>query len=396
MEVAVARAAAVALALTVAGCTHQAMLYGEAVPSGCSADGPFGSEDCMGWYIDRLKMLDRAEYDDAGLARYVSSVGERVARATGDRRRWTFRLTDDADPQAEANISTTVYITRGALARLRDEAELAGMLGHEIGHVLGGHARDAVVEHGRGVRESSWDLQSQRDDEIQADELAVLFTQRAGYDPHAVESMLRALAAGEPADDPDRGADPHPRWTERLARIQAFAMHFHGGERRAKEYLAQIQNLVVGDDPRNAKVLGNAVVFARTGLAIDLPEGWISTLGSDGGVGIDYRGDLTLRLAVRPARAKATIKSDPDHDSFFETAEGHGRLLVIEVDGKQGEVLAKRVRRAVRPVRPDEVAKLEPHRIDLSAPRVLWPDPVVEEKHWNVDVTWPDQKKPAR
>jgi len=388
----VASAAAVALALTVAGCTHQAMLLGEPVPKGCAAKAAIGSERCMGWYIDRLKMLEHDEYDDPELARYVSSVGERLVRASGDHRAWTFRVIDDGDPQAGANLSPIVYIARGALARMRDEAELAGMLGHEIGHILAGHARDLVIERNRGLRDSTWDLRSQRDDELQADELAVLLTQRAGYDPHAVESMLRALAAGEPPDDPDHGSDPHPRWTERLARIQAFAMHFRGGERRAQEYLAHIENLVVDVDPRNWYATDGTIVFARVGVALHLPDGWLSTFATSDDVGVNYTNGLALHLSVMPARGKPTIKPNVAAASYFETVEGNGRLLVINVEGFGGDLFAKQLRAAVRPARPDEVAMIRPRRIDLSKPRTLWPDPLPADEEYRLfEVTSPRQ-----
>src|SRR5262249_40886280 len=110
---------------------------------------------------------------------------------------------------------------------------------------------------------------AQRDDEIQADELSVLLVARAGYDPHAVETMLRAVAAGQGWDD-DR-SDPHPSWTERVARIQVLAAQQGTGERRAEVFRTNLAGLVVDDDPRSVATVGQAVVLAHTRVAIDLP-----------------------------------------------------------------------------------------------------------------------------
>ena len=178
------------------------------------------------------------ELPDPELHRYVDRVADRVANAAGDHRAWHVRIIDTADIQAEANIWTTLYITRGALVRLRDESELAAVLGHEIGHVIAGHLtrRDRRARSRVARPESRSDIAARRRD--QADELGVEYCARAGYDVTAMERMLRALAAGDPPDDPDRGTDPHPRWNPRLARVQAFASHFHGGETSGPEYLA--------------------------------------------------------------------------------------------------------------------------------------------------------------
>jgi predicted Zn-dependent protease len=379
METAVARAALVALALI--GCHHaRPTLYGEPVPDGCSADGPIGDEACMGWYVDRTKMLGKDEYEDRNLAHYVASVGERVVRATGDRRDWQFRVLDDSDPQAEANISTTVYITRGAIGRLRDEAELAALLGHEIGHVVAGHARDAIEEFNRGTSTSPRDVRAERDDEIQADELAVLFTARAGYDPRAVETMLRALAAGDP--DEEDASDTHPRWTERLARVQAFAMQLPArGERRPKEYLAHIAHLVYGVDPRAVALGKTAGLFARAHVAVDFPRGWTGAVAYEGKISVVLPDDVSIVMYVIPRAAASTVKLEATREKVVDGVPVGNQLLVVTVTGDYGVAkTAAAVRAAVRAPTAAELAALVPRRVDLAAKRRLWPEPLSESK----------------
>ena len=219
LEDAVVRAALAALALT--ACMHHAS-------SDCGARGTLAFDCCIASALDKVMVTsgEWAEVDDPQLRAYVHAVGMRLVRAAGDCESWTFRVVDDPDVRGESNTGTTVYVTRGALARLRDEAELAGLLGHEIGHVLAGHAHDALVERARDLTTDTHDRD--RDDEIQADELAVLLTARAGYDPRAVETMLRAVGEGEPAGDPD---DVHPPWQQRLVRVRAFAVAAPRGRR---------------------------------------------------------------------------------------------------------------------------------------------------------------------
>jgi predicted Zn-dependent protease len=363
---------ALAAALTLAGCVHHTSLYGEVVPAGCSAEGPRGSERCMGWWIDRTKMLTEQELVAPELGRYVDSVANRVARAAGDHRNWHVRILDTSDIQAEANIWTTLYITRGALGRMRDEAELAAVLGHEIGHVIAGHMLDGVLEHDRGVREASRDLEAERDDEAQADDLAVKYCALAGYDVTAPERMLRALAAGDPSDDPDRGSDPHPRWNQRLARVQAFAMHFsQGGATNAAEFTHHLEGLVVGEDPREDALLVRTAVFSTAEIAIDLPDDAVGGTAWRSVVTVTFKDDTELRMRMVSAHAAAILRSTGD--TTYTLVPAGERMLMISVTGTDRATLGARVRKLIRKPVPSEIGQLTPKFFDPSEERALWP-----------------------
>jgi predicted Zn-dependent protease len=344
------------------------------MPAGCQGAAA-SSERCVGWVLDRVLITTAfSPYDDAGIATYVAMVGRRLVQASGDRRAWTFRVLDSTEVQAFAGLSTTVYVNRGALALLRSEAELAAVLGHEIGHVLGGHLRENFDELGKDLGRSplaeSHATRYARDDEIQADEVAVLLLVRAGYDPRAVERMLRAYAATSPTDGNDAG-DHHPRWTERVARVQALAAVHPGGELGEPRFRARIANLIVGDDPRTAAIVGRAAVFAHAGVAVDLPAA-LQTIVDARTIAlmVDARVVVDLRM-IDPAIAR-TFRAPPAHDTAFELVPAGRRVLAISVKGPDAAALAHRMRRSVRPPRPDELAQLRPQRIDLDAPRVLW------------------------
>lgn len=360
--------AALAICVLIGCAHHRTMMYGEPAPDYCAAGPSTDDERCLGWLLDRVMLMSASEYEDRVLVAYIASVGGRLVRAAGDHRSWTFHVLDDPDVQANANISTTVYVTRGALAKLRSEAELAGLLGHEIGHVLAGHAREALLEEMRGIStDPGRQVRAARDDEIQADQLAVLLTSRAGYEPRAVETMLRALAAGQ--SDDDDPSDRHPRWSERLARVQSYASRFGHGEIAEAPYRVHVHDLVVDDDPRQAALVGHAAVFARAHEAIDLPA-WKSASTHGGAIHVELPGEITLELWALPKTISDAMRDKPlGLDAAFVTSNA----LLVAARGPGAASLIRSLRLAQRAPLPAELAKLVPHRVDLTAPRPLWP-----------------------
>ncbi len=388
-----ARVAAAVIAVSACGAAPRhvppAVARPTSAPAQCERTGAVSVNDadferCMGVALDRVLMAAMfRSYDDPALSAYVTSVGERLVAASGKPMAVAFRVIDDPDPEAFANLGGTIYVARGALVRMRDEAELAALLGHEIGHELAGHMREALVETFRSVERSreerEVDLRSARDDEIQADYLAVLLAARAGYDPRAVETMLRAIAAGDPAisaDDPD---DTHPQWSERLARVEAFAEHFAvGGDRREREYRAHVTGLVVGDDPRVAAVVGDVALFARSGIAIDLPHG-AKAFAREGTVVFGWAdGAAEIRVEAR-AVAEATPASELGPQEWNETVIRGDVAVVVAATGGGAERRAKQLAFAVRAPH-DEAKQLHVRVVDLSAPRDLWPGAPIVEK----------------
>jgi predicted Zn-dependent protease len=350
MEEPVVRAAALALAL--AACAH----------------GHADLDTEMALAVDKVMVTSGAwaEVDDAPLRAYIRSVGMRLVRAAGDDRDWTFRVVDDPAVQGESNTGTTIYVTRGAIARLRDEAELAGLLGHEIGHVLAGHAHDALMEKMRDLASDTHDRD--RDDEIQADELAVLLTARAGYDPRAVETMLRALAAGDPPVD---DSSVHPPWPQRLTRVALLAAQLPaGGARNAAAFLAHARTIVDGEDPRIAAMVGDALVLARTGAAIDLPHGTQLELADREVVAAISGHAVIIKPISRELARYITPSTDANTVTVVRPA-AHGAVMIAVAGPTPLVVLGDM---SVRAARPDELARIKPKLVDLSATRKLWPE----------------------
>jgi predicted Zn-dependent protease len=381
MEVAMGRVQALVLAVALTGSisctTHSPMILGAPMPPGCAKAAL--SERCMGWLLDRLLISAmHRPYLDHDVGTYVAEVGRRLVVASGDRRPWTFRVLDDTDVQAFAGLTTTVYINRGALALLRDESELAGVLGHEIAHVLGGHAHEAFEDLAKDLswaRDAADTVRSARDDEIQADETAVTLIAKAGYDAHGVERMMRAYAATSPSDGEDPG-DSHPAWVERIARVQALAAAQPAGERYQEAFRERLAQLVVGTDPRNGAIIGDALVFAVADLAVDLPASrkGSSTHADSITVEIDAGNDIDVR--VINIQVAPWFSDKPDKDGIVSHVIKRGRVAVaISAKGPLALAAARRMRDTARTPRADELRWVRPKRVDLDAPRVLWLPP---------------------
>lgn len=199
--------------------------------------------------LSELLMGSHGPYPDAKLEAYVASVGQRVT-ARGARLR--FRVSDDPTPMAHSLPGNVVLVSRGALALLDSEAELAALLAHETAHAEMGHTD--LRKTALPSDESSSEIDE--DEERQADALAVKRVARAGYDPHAVGRALAALHRGvvhacqtERARDDCATAhdadDPHPALRARLARV-AIAAGAGSGNVGRERFLAAIDGLSLG------------------------------------------------------------------------------------------------------------------------------------------------------
>lgn len=170
---------------------------GGAEPGSCS-----GSEDRTAALARRV----RGEWPLRGSADLVSGYVQRLAeRLLGGaeegvrRRQWRFDVTRNLSANAFAVGDGYVIVTDGLVAYVRNEAQLAAVLAHEMGHVLEGHfcrqARQKGTEFRVGTLMQHYDAQA----EEEADARAVALLRRAGFDPGAMASVLRCLADSNPS-----------------------------------------------------------------------------------------------------------------------------------------------------------------------------------------------------
>ena len=146
--------AAVALAALLAGCPTMNMdsllKHGENLARSFSQEVTPDQRQAMGAEASALLLGAAPLVRNAGMQRYVNQLGTWIALQSGrDDITWRFGVLDTPSVNAFAAPAGYVFITRGLFARLNDEAELAGVLAHEIGHVLHGHYENAMIQRDR-------------------------------------------------------------------------------------------------------------------------------------------------------------------------------------------------------------------------------------------------------
>ena len=187
-------------------------------------------------------------HPNAPLQTYVNQVGRWVAlQSERPDLPWKFGVIDTSSINAFAAPGGHVFITRGLLRQLQSEDELAGVLGHEIAHVLKKHHLDAVQKGARldlaGMLVGSQvDARQQqtlqrlnagfrelyargldRDDEFEADRIGVILAARAGYDPYGLPAVLQTLGALSATDsDLSLLFKTHPAPAQRLSALERY------------------------------------------------------------------------------------------------------------------------------------------------------------------------------
>lgn len=309
--------AAAALALLAAGCGGPAAEESPAaVPD---ADRVFGAEQ----HPRLLAEFGGAYAGDE--ARYVAAVGERVAAAAGLEGRCVFTLVNSDVVNAFAVPGCYIYITRGLFGIVTSEAELASVLGHEVGHIVGGHSRRqgrrsiwrqlgvAVVSltgserltRLAGQAAQYFGLRYSRNQEYESDDLGIRYLQRAGYDPYAAAEMLQALQRNErflaasggrdEAKSIPEWASSHPLTDNRIRRAheRAEATGLADDElpERARAYLEEVDGLLYGDDPEQGFVLGRRFLHPLLRIGFEAPPGFTLT-NSPRAIGLSGPGGL--------------------------------------------------------------------------------------------------------
>jgi predicted Zn-dependent protease len=253
-------------------------------------------------------------YRDPKVERYVSDVGNRVLATSHLRRPGaqeqfrntpvTFGVLDSPIINAMALPGGYIYVTRGMLAHLNNEDQLATVLAHEIGHVTARHAaRQAWQQQigqgllmggallGQGLGLPAQDLLSlggmaaqliflrySREDELEADKLGVEYASAARYDASEVIPFFRIL---ERIQEKEGQGMPsflatHPNPGDRIQRIQALT----GGRARDRRpasdsrYLNTVEGVVLGEDPRQGFVEGNVFYHPELRFRFPVPRGF--------------------------------------------------------------------------------------------------------------------------
>jgi predicted Zn-dependent protease len=260
-----------------------------------------------GQQLDAEVRRQMGVYGDAELQRYVSDVGQRLARSSHrPNLPWHFTVVDQPAVNAFALPGGYIYITRGILPFLDNEAEFAGVLGHEIGHVTARHSAAAYSKATsagvglallgifvpstrplQGLAETALGvlfLKHGRDDELEADRLGAEYTVKNGWDPEGIAGMLTTLARIDEASGSRRGVpnwlSTHPAPADRVQQVRASVEKAKASAPRAQlvrnedGFLNRIDGIVYGDSPEQGVVRGSRFLHQDLRFAIEFPEGW--------------------------------------------------------------------------------------------------------------------------
>ena len=249
---------------------------------------------------------------DAPEAVYLRRLGERVAVGAGLKGQCTFTLINSDVVNAFAVPGCFIYVTRGLMGLVNSEAELASVLAHELGHIVGNHSEEqqrrsiwrSVGVAAVGVLTGSdrlagiageaaayFGLRYSRKQEYEADDLGLATMKAAGLDPFEAADMLGALGRNEQFTAATRGTDEakaipewartHPLTENRIARAREGAAATGVADdqlpENVAEYLREVDGLLYGDDPAQGFVLGRRFAHPVMRIGFEAPPGFTLT-----------------------------------------------------------------------------------------------------------------------
>ena len=260
-------------------------------------------------------------------AQLVKQIGLKVAQQSGIagvERDFSFKLLNSGVPNAFAVPGGYVYTTRGLLALMNNEAELAFVLGHETGHIAARHTdrRQKVTQRsvllgtlgqtllgavlGNGALGQIGGQLGQvgiqrlvvgnvmshsRQDEFEADDLGVVYARKAGYDATASSDILASLAAQTSLDARLTGqsrttpgwAMSHPDPAARVARSlqRARQQTASGGLRNGDAFLLALNGMIYGDDPAQGVIEGQVFRYPADRIQFTAPVGYGMNNGAE-------------------------------------------------------------------------------------------------------------------
>jgi predicted Zn-dependent protease len=272
-------------------------------------------------------------YSDPRLENYVNEVGQKIAKTTErPNLPWQFHVLDDPTVNAFALPGGPVFVTRGIMAYLTSEAELASVMGHECGHVAAKHSvamisKAEIADLGVGIGSifvpgfgrfggaigagvQLLFLKYSRDAELQADGLGFRYAYRLGYDVRAMTDlfgMLDAVGKREGGRLPEWLAT-HPNPGNRLANVQEWLASLGDvdwDKRQAgrESYLRRIDGLVFGEDKRQGYLTDSTFVHPALGFQFELPQGWAVQNERDRVIAVSGDRDAAIELGIVDSRS---------------------------------------------------------------------------------------------
>lgn len=248
------------------------------------------------------------EYIKQGLNDYVLDIGLRLAAVSKKRNLpWRFTILNSPAVNAFALPGGYSYVTRGLLALANNEAELAGVMAHEIGHVNADHSAgrqsrstgigifgaiasvltdSKVIGDLTNLLGGAYVASYSRDQEYESDKLAVRYLTHAGYPPRAMADFLRRMEAHTKFVEKQAGQTgggggsmdffaSHPQTRDRIAKAEELARKASSAEGRSygqETYLANIKGMIYGDDPEQGVIRGQEFLHPALRFKFSAPD----------------------------------------------------------------------------------------------------------------------------
>ncbi|MGV3504845.1 MAG: M48 family metalloprotease [Adhaeribacter sp.] len=271
-------------------------------------DVMFVSEDqelAMGQQSDPQIVSQYGLYENAELQRFIEEKGQKMA-AVSHRSNipYSFKILDSPVINAFAVPGGYVYFTRGIMAHFNNEAQFAGVLGHEIGHVAARHSAKqqskamlaqlglvvgmvVAPEFGQFANAAQQGLgllflKFGRDDERQSDELGVEYSTKIGYDAKEMADFFQTLERSQPEEASSLPSflSTHPSPADRYRDVNKLAADWQKKVPQANlavnrnAYLKRIDGIIYGEDPRQGFVESQVFYHPVLKFQFPIPTGW--------------------------------------------------------------------------------------------------------------------------
>jgi predicted Zn-dependent protease len=317
--------------------------------------------------------------NDAALQSYVSAIGMKMAKASErPDLPWEFHVVNDASVNAFALPGGYIHVTRGLLTAINDEAELATVVGHEIGHVTARHSvnqisKAQVAQLGLGIGSilspriaqlsgiasqglGLLFLKYSRDDESQADELGFKYALGQNYDVREMSKVFVTLervssqaGGGKTPEWLETHPDPGNRVQATQARLDTLSRPLTNAIVNRDEYLQHIQGLTYGEDPRQGFFEGNVFYHPDMRFQLTFPQGWKTQNTAQAVVAVSQQQDAVIQLQLAgntpPQQAAsqflsqqgiqagngstASVNGNPAATSYFQAQTEQGPIAGI-------------------------------------------------------------------
>jgi predicted Zn-dependent protease len=337
-------------------------------------------EIAMGQETDQAIRQQFGIYQDKALNEYVNRIGQSmVPNSHRPNLKHSFAVLDTAVVNAFAAPGGYIYVTRGILALMNSEAELAAVLGHEMGHVAARHSMAQMsaqvlaqiglivgsviskdIRKFAGLASIGMQLlflKFSRSDEYQADALGIRYARQAKYSPGEMLRFFTALEnmSGEASSHKiPTFLSTHPMTKDRIAKVkEQIASEDVRLAVRHDEYLRRIDGMVFGDNPRQGFVERGAFYHPEMAFTFTLPAGWamentpqqVAAAAKDGRAALYLRAETSSQDLETYLLAKA--KDLGQAELLSKGAEAVNRFSArhayFRVAQEEGEPLALRL-----------------------------------------------------